>query len=609
VREPSEHFEAGSRGASRWAAVVAGLVICVEVAGAQETFTTLANVSVSTTTGDKPQSKLWFHGGRWWAVLPTTAVSPAGTWLWRLDDTRWTNLLRLSSSTSTRADTLAVGDVTHVLLYGSSPQLVSLEYVPSANGYAIWSIRPNATPVPLPGSETATIDMDTTGRLWLSTESGSSVLVYYSDYPYSTFSAPISLTTGIASDDITVVTALPAPDPPKVAVLWSNQNSQRFGFRVHVDGTDPLFWEADEVPASQSALHVGRGMADDHLHAAVASDGTLFASVKTSYDTSGFPQVALLVRRPDGRWDDLYQVDTAGTRPIVLLNEPADLVRVVYTAASGGGNIYFRDSLISAIGFGARRTLMTGSLNNATSTKMPWTDDVVIVASGRGVRIRRAVPGSTITTTSTTFTTTSSTMVLPSTTSTVVASTTTTTSTLAPGTTTTTTTSSTSTTVTAAPRAAIEADVSVVVGSSTAFGRSAAKLEVDNSPVKHTFIRFTVTGTGGHAVAGAVLRLHAASISGAESDSKGRAHASACGWNEATLTGSTSPQPPIGVVLDAPAGSVAQGQVVDFDVTRAITAGDGTYCVALDTLSSNGVDYVPREAGANGPAVLVTVAP
>ena len=574
---------------------------------AQETFTTLANVSVSTTTGDKPQSKLWFHGDRWWAVLPSTAVSPSGTWLWRLEgDNTWTNLLRLSASTSTRADTLAVGDVTHVLLHGSSPQLVSLEYLPSANSYSFWSVRPNATDVSLPGSETSTIDMDTTGRIWLSTESGSSVLVQYSDYPYSTFSAPISLVTSIAADDITVVTALPVPDPPKIGVLWSNQNSQRFGFRVHVDGTDPLFWEADEVPASQSALHVGGGMADDHLHTAVASDGTLFASVKTSYNSSGFPLVALLVRRPNGAWDDLYQVDTGGTRPIVLLNEPADLLRVVYTAASGGGNIYFRDSLRSAIGFGARQTLMTGSLNNATSTKMNWTDDVVIVASGRGVRIRRPLPGPTITTTSTTVTTTS-TVLATSTTSTLVSSTTTTTSTLVFSTTT--TSSSTSTTVAASPRAAIEADVSVVVGSSTAYGKSTAKLEVDNSPIKHTFIRFTVTGTGGHAVAGATLRLQAAAISGAESDSKGQVHVSACGWNEATLTGSTNPQPPIGALLDAPTGGVAQGQVVDFDVTRAITGGDGTYCVALDTLSSNGVDYVPREASAGGPAVFVTVAP
>ena len=38
-------------------------------------------------------------------------------------------------------------------------------------------------------------------------------------------------------------------------------------------------------------------MADDHLNVAVASDGTLYAAVKTSYDTAGYPKIAMLVRR------------------------------------------------------------------------------------------------------------------------------------------------------------------------------------------------------------------------------------------------------------------------------------------------------------------------
>ena len=75
------------------------------------------------------------------------------------------------------------------------------------------------------------------------------------------------------------------------------------------------------MPASASALNVGLGMADDHLNVAVASDGTLYAAVKTSYDTAGYPKIALLVRRPNGTWDPLYEVDQSGTRGIVLLNE------------------------------------------------------------------------------------------------------------------------------------------------------------------------------------------------------------------------------------------------------------------------------------------------
>ena len=58
--------------------------------------------------------------------------------------------------------------------------------------------------------------------------------------------------------------------------------------------------------------------------------------------------------------------------------------------------------------------------------------------------------------------------------------------------------------------------------------------------------------------------------------------------------------------LDAQ-GAVVRGQTVDFDVTEAIV-GDGVYCFALDSRSSDGVEYRSREAGAGGPELLITPA-
>jgi Concanavalin A-like lectin/glucanases superfamily/Bacterial TSP3 repeat len=367
---------------------------------ATPTVVPVAPVAVSADTGEKPQSKVWLHAGTWWAVLPSTSLSPAGTWLWRLEgNDTWTNVLHLSNSTTARADAKAVGNVTHILLHGSSPELVSVQHVPAGNTYQLWPARITSTPISLPDSETATIDIDSSGRMWLATESVSNVNVYYSDSPYSSFTGPITLANNINADDISVVTALPNNT---VGVLWSNQTTQRFGFRAHVDGTDPNTWLADEVPASQSALNVGLGMADDHLNVAVGSDGTLYAAVKTSYDTAGFPRVALLIRRPSeggpgGTWDDLYGVDEQGTRGIVLLNEVANTLRLVYTSAEGLNNIVSKESSVSSISFGPRQTLMTGGLNNASSTKQNWTNEVVVLASSgsstQGVRI--VIPGPT----------------------------------------------------------------------------------------------------------------------------------------------------------------------------------------------------------------------
>ena len=190
-----------------------------------------------------------------------------------------------------------------------------------------WALRPQLVNVPLSGStERATLEVDSTGRMWVAYDVSSTVEVRYSDGLYTSWSAPITVASGINSDDISAIIAMP---DNSIGVLWSNQSADRFGFRIHRDIAAPGTWLAPEVPAGQSALSVGAGMADDHLNMAVASDGTLYAAVKTSYDSGGYPSIALLVRRPNGVWDNVYTVDNSGTRPVVVISERPAGPRVV----------------------------------------------------------------------------------------------------------------------------------------------------------------------------------------------------------------------------------------------------------------------------------------
>ncbi|MBN2308626.1 MAG: T9SS C-terminal target domain-containing protein [Candidatus Hydrogenedentes bacterium] len=332
-------------------------------------------------TGEKPQSKVWRHAGNWWAVLPCSA----GTKLWRLDDTEWVDVLHLADSTTVKADVRAVGEVAHILLYdGVDSRLVSVEYDAGANRYAPWSTRPQAVRIPLePAAEIATIDVDPSGRMWLASDDETAMHVRWSDAPYDAWSRPIALATDVSADDICAITAFP---DGSMGFLWSNQTTKRYGFRVHAAGAPPEDWAADEIPAAASAIPWHNGMADDHLNMAVASNGTLYAAVKTSYDTEGYPLIALLVRRPSGAWDRMYSVDDKGTRGIVLLNEEQNTVMVVYT--SGRANaIVCRASDATRIAFGPRQVLMRCETraNNATSTKQNVTDEVVILASREGV--------------------------------------------------------------------------------------------------------------------------------------------------------------------------------------------------------------------------------
>ncbi|WP_162097766.1 LamG-like jellyroll fold domain-containing protein, partial [Gillisia marina] len=330
---------------------------------------------MSTNTGEKPQAKVWFYADKHWAVL----ANSSGTHLWRLDGTTWTNLLQLSSKTNSKADVKVVGNIVHILLFqGISSQLVSLEYLSSLGTYQFWSQRPSTVTINLPSTvEIANIDMDDNGRMWMAYDGNTEIYVTWSNSPYQSWSAPITVATGLDSDDIGAIIALPG----KMGVFWSNQHNERFGFKTHLNGTNPSSWSSDEVPASQSALNIEGGMADDHVNMAVSSDGTLFCAIKTSYDTAGYPTVALLVRRPNGNWDNLYYVSDQGTRPIVILNDILNKLRVVYPEDTGGDNIVYNESSVPNISFGDQRRLITGDYNNPTSIKGNFTSEVAILAS------------------------------------------------------------------------------------------------------------------------------------------------------------------------------------------------------------------------------------
>ncbi|WP_132055776.1 beta strand repeat-containing protein [Pseudocnuella soli] len=355
--------------------------------------TPLSNIPINGDTQAKPQGKTWFYAGKWWTV-----ISPAegGTRLYRLDGTTWTDV-RTIFNLGGRADTWVTGNLVHVLLYRgtTASQLITLDYNAATETYVPWAQRPGTTPITLPaGSETATLTIDGAGRIWMAAAGTTEVYVWYTDAPYTVWSAPITLATGINDDDICAITRLPG----KIGLLWSNQTTGRFGFRTHVDGTDPTVWTADEIPAQQSLIPGSIEMADDHLNIVVAADGTLYAAVKTGYDLAdgaNLPLLGLLVRRPNGNWDPLYTVtttseggggsaDNSGTQAIALLNETLGKIKVVYTTVSNGGSIVYKESPIAAISFGQAKTLIeaTGTLYNfASSTHQAYHPEVVIVAT------------------------------------------------------------------------------------------------------------------------------------------------------------------------------------------------------------------------------------
>ena len=145
-------------------------------------------IPTSNNTGEKPQSKVWKYNNTWWACI--SGDTPGGTRVWRLDGTSWTDVLQISSSTGTFADCRQRGNLVHILLFDGfddvdgDGEFITLQHVAAGNTYEPWSENPNPTFIDLsPGVETATIDVDSTGHVFLAADAVNDVEVYHAAAP------------------------------------------------------------------------------------------------------------------------------------------------------------------------------------------------------------------------------------------------------------------------------------------------------------------------------------------------------------------------------------------------------------------------------------------
>jgi len=360
-----------------------------------KTITSLGTINSTATTADKPQSKVWFYGGYWWTVIPVSG----GTYIYRLEGKSWTQKNQISTSNSIKADVKLQADTINILLV--SPNIPDTQtakffrYLFDSGSSTYSSL--SSTNISLDSyCETATIDIDSNRTIWLASDGdGSSpgsgvkkINVRWSDYPYSSFSSPITIATGVSYDDICAITAYNPDGPSKIGILWSDQPNTRFRFAYHIDGDSPSTWYYETIDSADTP---GLGLADDHINLKVASDGTIYAAVKTGYETIGYPMLGLLVKHSNGSWDPFYTVlnntsSTLGTRPIVLLNEVEGKITIVYTEDDGSpDDIIFIESSTNPISFTSSRlqylSYATNDYYNVSSSKESYVDSTVVLFS------------------------------------------------------------------------------------------------------------------------------------------------------------------------------------------------------------------------------------
>jgi hypothetical protein len=329
-------------------------------------------------TGTKPESKVWYNDGFWWASMYNSSAS-AYT-IHRLSGTTWTNTgVVIDSREDTHSDALwdqAAGKLyiaSHI--YDVSPStgepafLYRYSYNAGTDTYALDGGFPQT--ITDWGTETLVIDKDSTGQLWATWTRGGSVRVNRTTSGDQTWGAefvPAVTNPTVATDDISTLVAFGGN---KIGLLWSRQNGSpdEFRFSIHDDSAGDTTWGASV------SVYPGNNFADDHLNLKADPAGNLFAVVKTSL-TSG-ANLVVLRRSTGGTWTNATFSTGQGTmtRGVLAVDTTNNLLHVFATAPEANGTIYEKTSPLSSLSFAGGlgtqfiRDNSSNHLNNATTTK------------------------------------------------------------------------------------------------------------------------------------------------------------------------------------------------------------------------------------------------
>ena len=350
-------------------------------------------------TSDKPQSKLWFDGACWWALLPRSS----GPSLWQRTEEGWKEHPEVTEKLKGipgRADVWGEkNQVTAVGVGDSSLTVFRLNKKDNAiNIYRESEILAELFP-PSPGTiETATIAKDGNNNWWIAATANSQVCVWNSSGEGKQWTSPVILAEGIDEDDICSVTPL----GDDIGVVWSDQVRDAVLMRIHKKEDQREIWEREEI------IDIGNNTADDHINTSLSPDNTLWVATKNSVDTPGKPQFVMRVRSAAGEWVNkgycvLESKMKRPSRPIVITTENTKVVftgygdndrsvpnphnaKIVFSFVDTGLNIgepldviYPQPELVSFV-------------QNVTGPKFPFPDEApwIILASDSNGRVYEA---------------------------------------------------------------------------------------------------------------------------------------------------------------------------------------------------------------------------
>jgi chitodextrinase len=339
-------------------------------------------------TEDKPQSKLWFNDGAWWALMRVTA----GVTIHRLQNHVWHDTgTVVDERIASTGDALWENGKLYVAsrVSGGAMRAIRFSYDAGTDTHTLDFSKQVAAN----GTESMSIARDSTGRLWVAYTQGSKVYVAHSTTSDTTsdttwaapFLVPVPDNT-VSADDIAGIVAFGTT----IGVMWSDQDNDVMRFAVHPDTAAPTAgWTMEDALA-------GPNLADDHLNLKSLSgdsQGRIYAAVKTSRGDAGEPatdpSIVVLERTATGTWTGATAATVADrlTRPQIALDTTNNRLYVLMSTESGG-TVHYKSSPLGALSFptgvGAPFVQWSGaSINDASTTKqtVDATTGLVVLAS------------------------------------------------------------------------------------------------------------------------------------------------------------------------------------------------------------------------------------
>jgi hypothetical protein len=317
-------------------------------------------------TGEKPESKIWWNSGYWWASLFDENQSQYYIFRLNMATQTWENTwVAIDDRPKSRADVLwdessnKLYIASHVHQENPSPVQNSNDwarlYRYTFNPVGLTYTLDIGFPVTInkDKTETLVLDKDSNGRLWItyvSRQAGSTdyhVYINSSQGNDLTWGTPFTLTTAdsrVDLDDISSLISYTDNEGPEIGVMWSNQVNDNFYFATHPDGSMPQAgWTI--VPIS-----VMNYPSDDHINLAATSTGQVLAAIKLETTNPSDPLMGVIGRDSDGSFSfhTITYVSNLETRPGVVINDSNDTVIVYATNKASGGYICYWTAVLTS---------------------------------------------------------------------------------------------------------------------------------------------------------------------------------------------------------------------------------------------------------------------